>query len=749
MKSSKWIKILLVAMLLIPLQSFFALEKPVVHAETANDPAPSIAHKGEYKGKILFDNTHGETAGAADWVIDGGFSDFANAIADEGYDVQELRKTSPITYDDLKAYKVFVLGEANIPFKASEQQALLDYVTNGGSIFFIGDHYNSDRNLNRWDAGEVYNGYRRGAWDDPTKGMSSDEAQSSAMQGVTSSDWLSDNFGLKFRSNALGDITGGETVVSPEDSFGITEGVTTVEMHAGSTLAITNPDIAKGLIYMPKNPPAWGSAVDEGVYDGGGIDEGAFAAISKVGKGKAAFIGDSSPVEDPTTKYLREDNGGTKTTYDGFLGEGQDAVFLTNTVKWLADQEDYTSFDGKVTLSEKTPLKDFESNPALSTEPEKEPWSNPPSGYKWWDPTTFAPGSYGSSSEAAPQPTYDFVHQKVLPNNGSEFQIRLELKGLNPKQTVSNLKVGLYLTQGGAQIGQFEGATAPGYSGEFSVTADSNGYAYKDLNVKVKPGSTGAARLRVKQAGDNAFTEDVTLGDVDPEPLPDSGPTLPDLSPIGQARSQSDGQLVTVEGVVTSNIGTWGGKGFYLQDDTGGIYVFENTDSQLKLGDKVKLTAEKTTYNDEVELSNIIKVTKEGTGELPEPKVATTVTKDNQGQLITLEKVKIKNLEQVDSNGTFEFDAKSGKQTTRVRVDSRTGINYNDWKKQYAKSAHVTITGIASNFKGTYQLKPRMEEDFTALPDHNPPGHDNNNIKNWLNYIGNKLLNLIISIFHY
>src|SRR5699024_4233522 len=97
----------------------------------------------------------------------------------------------------------------------------------------------------------------------------------------------------------------------------------------------------------------------EGVYNNGGIEEGAFAAIAKKGKGKAAFIGDSSPVEDSSPKYLREDNGETKTTYDGFLGEGDDATFLIQTVEWLADQEDYTSSDGEIELSDETPLKDF------------------------------------------------------------------------------------------------------------------------------------------------------------------------------------------------------------------------------------------------------------------------------------------------------------------------------------------------------------------------------------------------------
>lgn len=366
-------------------------------------PSPSMS---TLKGKnILFDNTHGETAGSADWVINGGFSDFADGLRQKGFNVDQLNRSIPFTYGEqaitlkkLRQYDVFIIGEANIPFKTSEQDAMLEYVKEGGSIFFIADHYNSDRNLNRWDAGEIYNGYRRGAWSDPTKGMSSEEAHSPAMQGVTSSEWLKNNFGVLFRSNALGDITSGESVVPPDQAFGITKGVNTVEMHAGSTLAIINPHIAKGLIYMPKNPPAWSHAVDQGVYDGGGIPEGAFAAISKVGKGKAAFLGDSSPVEDSTPKYVSEENGSTKTTYDGFSKEGQDGLFLIQTVEWLSKHESYAKFDGKVPLSQKTPLKDFEKNPALSTEPQPEPWSTPYSGYKWYDPKTYAPGSYGALS---------------------------------------------------------------------------------------------------------------------------------------------------------------------------------------------------------------------------------------------------------------------------------------------------------------------------------------------------------------
>ncbi|GAA3325234.1 hypothetical protein GCM10020331_056280 [Ectobacillus funiculus] len=74
--------------------------------------------------KVLFDNTHGQTAGAADWVIDGGFSDFADALRADHFTVDQLERTIPFTYgeqavtfDKLKDYDVFIIGEANIPYK--------------------------------------------------------------------------------------------------------------------------------------------------------------------------------------------------------------------------------------------------------------------------------------------------------------------------------------------------------------------------------------------------------------------------------------------------------------------------------------------------------------------------------------------------------------------------------------------------------------------------------------------------------
>ncbi|WP_243652983.1 Ig-like domain-containing protein [Tumebacillus sp. BK434] len=688
----------------------------VAQAEGPTDPAPVIPAKvvNENAGKkVLFDNTHGQTAGAADWVIDGGFSDFGNALAENGYYVKELRKTSPITLSDLQDYDVFIIGEANNPYKKSEQDAMLQFVQNGGSIFFIGDHYNADRNKNRWDANEVFNGYRRGAWENPAKGMSAQEAASAQMQGVQSSDWLGQNFGIRFRFNALADITA-TNVAAPADTFGITQGVKTVAMHAGATLAILDPNKAKGLVYMPKTNERWANAVDQGVYNGGGIEEGPYAAIAKVGGGKAAFIGDSSPVEDATPKYLREDTGKKKTTYDGFK-EQDDATLLVNMVNWLAKKENYTSFANKgIALDPVTPLLAFET-PQNTTEPQPEPWAAPDPGYLWYDSSTFKPGSYGSVQAAPVPPVYSTVHQAQLPAN-EVFQIRMVGDNFLPNSTVSGFNLGIYLA-GGTQVAQVQNPdgtwpTSYGYSAQFSMTADAFGHATKTVNVRLKPGTAlGDASLRIRQASTALATKTVTIANVPAEQLPEDKPPVPTTITIGEARDKAVGQLVTVQGVITTQPGAFGGQGFYLQDETGGVYVFQSQ-AGFNVGDRVEITAATEVYNTEFELTEVMAIKKIGTAELPAAKVVNAVDATNQGQRVTLENVKISNLHGVTPAGSFEFNATNDNGTTVIRVDGRTGLTLD--KFSYKDGQTVTVSGVSSIFKGTFQLKPTALSDFAA-----------------------------------
>ncbi|WP_420848825.1 endonuclease [Paenibacillus antarcticus] len=712
---ARFVKSAIAMSLALSLQVGFNNGSSSVFAEGPTDTAPYIQAKvvNENAGKkVLFDNTHGQTAGAADWVIDGAFSDFGNALANNGYDVKELRKTTPITYNDLKDYDVFVIAEANIPFKQSEQVAMEQYVQAGNSIFFIGDHYNADRNKNRWDGSEAMNGYRRGAWADPAKGMSVDERNSAAMQGVVSSDWLGSKFGVRFRYNALGDITA-NNIVAPDQSFGITAGVSTVAMHAGSTLAIMDPTKAKGIVFLPTTNAAWPNAVDQGVYNGGGIAEGPYVAVSKVGAGKAAFIGDSSPVEDATPKYLREETGTKKTTYDGFK-EQNDGVLLVNMVNWLSKKESYTNLNqvSNLQLDQTTALLPIEA-PETSTEPQSEPWSAPAAGYKWWDSSTFKPGSYGSSTASAAL-TYSFVHQAQLPN-AQDFKIRVVVDNLPANSTVSGFSTGIYLTSGGTQIAKIQNddgiwPSAFGYSSTYSLTSNGNGRAYKDLNVRVKPGTLGAANLRLRQNGNNLITNVVQVANVSAEEIPAEGNPIPNKITIAEARNKAQGTTVTIEGVVTTDPGIFGGQTFYLQDDTAGIYVFQ-TLSGFHQGDVVKITAPLALYNTEIELTDPIAIVKTGTTALPVPQVA-TASDANQGQLVQLRDVTIRNVIAATPTGSFEFDAVNGSISIHVRVDVRTGLNLTDFS--YKEGQVVDVAGISAIFKGVYQLKPRGSSDFTG-----------------------------------
>lgn len=595
-----------IAVILLP---YMAIPKVNAYSVTQADPAPTltasatpipspngvIAPKGE---TVLFDNTHGETAGQADWVIDGAFSDFANSIANLGYNVKEFRSTNAYTANPtitpavLQGVNILVLAESQIPFKQSEQTAISSFVANGGAVLYIGDHYDSDRNKNTIDSTEAFNGYRRGAdtqaaaqitasaegnsqnyypnLDPMTAGMSSEAANSGAMQGVVTSDWLSDTFGVRFRYNAIDNLANdGQVPVSQaNDAFNITQGVNDVALHAGATIEITNPNTAYGLVYLPTLTSANKStyAVDDGVYGdaavgnsnsgGGGTNEGAYVAIAKHGSGKAAFIGDTSMVEDATPKYANEESGGLKSTFDGFK-EQNDSVLLENLINWLGtEQSNYNQFNQSGvsdstlpnrTLASSTPLitsdtitklqaagdtskyLQYENEvPAESKEvPGTEPWAAPTSGYLWYSPSTFKNGSFGSVVDPTVQPGYEIDYPTTNINNngksaivaGADNVITIKFTGLMPNTTTSaGYNVGIYGLNGNAsQIaistvpGQTTTQTTPGYSSKFEVTADANGNATAVVHVKVPANDVGAANFRLRTGSTAVKTDSIDL----------------------------------------------------------------------------------------------------------------------------------------------------------------------------------------------------------------------------------------------
>lgn len=448
-------------------------EQPVTTGESEywNKEVPEKIPANPNGKLVLFDVSHISTAGASDWVIDGAFSDFADALAEAGYHVKEYRGVDKnndgiytffddrkaenidknewiITFDAIKDADVFVLAESNRPFRGDEYAALKQFLDAGKGIYFISDHYNADRNMNTWDSTETFNGYNRSTADRYSLGGAYGDLRN---PGDANKGWLAETFGIRFRFNGINCKQGASDVRPPEQCEGLTEGTGPVLIAAGATLAIVDGSKAKGLVYLAANDPVsrWGHAPDTGLYFGGAA-EGPYVAISKPGKGKAAFIGDSSPIEDQSPKYRRE-NGGKKKTHPGWTSSGNAATLSMNIIRWLATPEEYESFgtpEHPRGTETPTPMADIEKQ-----ETEAEPWTQP-DGFDPWNPSTYAPGAYGAALPASqgsgPVPGDENIEIILAPDvvyKEVPFVVVVS-------STANSPELGVYIKQGGEQKGQ-------------------------------------------------------------------------------------------------------------------------------------------------------------------------------------------------------------------------------------------------------------------------------------------------------
>ncbi len=248
--------------------------------------------------KFLFDATHAETAGNADWVIDedggvpqriptpaqstitgatvetywtGALSSWGIALAKLGHTVETLPSGTAITYgngsnaQDLSNYDVFVVDEPNKVFTAAEKVAILNFVNNGGGLFMVSDHTGSDRDGDGWDSPAIWNDL-----------MSNNTVQTNP-------------FGFTIDLANFSDIT--SNVLTNSSSTTILTGsqgtVTQMEFNNGTTATINpavNPNV-KGLI--------WKTSATQN-------NNNIMSLSSTYGTGRLFFVGDSSPIDDGT-----------------------------------------------------------------------------------------------------------------------------------------------------------------------------------------------------------------------------------------------------------------------------------------------------------------------------------------------------------------------------------------------------------------------------------------------------------------
>lgn len=229
-------------------------------------------------------------------------------------------------------------------------------------------------------------------------------------------------------------------------------------------------------------------------------------------------------------------------------------------------------------------------------------------------------------------------------------------------------------------------------------------------NFKAQVTITGSLEAYFSTAGlksPSAFTI-LSAGEAPPKPTT--------VDTLAKARTMP-GELISVEAIVTTGTGFWGGKAFYIQDDTAGMYVY-SSNASVAPGDQVRLTGTVSSYSGEVQFQPSTIEVLSTSNPLPAVQTITPagVNEDTQGERVELHKVTIKNLVSVNSYGTFEFTAThENGETVVVRNDNRNGLDFNRFIQEYKEGDLIHVSGIASKFYDTYQLKTLGLESFDLV----------------------------------
>nr|WP_236668850.1 hydrolase [Hymenobacter rubidus] len=274
--------------------------------------------------KFLFDASHAELAGNADWAldVDGGvtpryptpaasgitastsetywtaaLSSWGVALVKLGNTVENLPAGTAITYgnasnpQDLANYSVFVVDEPNTLFTATEKTAIVSFVQHGGGLFMISDHTVSDRNNDGYDSPAIWNDL------------------------MTNNSVQANPFGYSIALTNISETTS-NVLASPTNTIlhGSQGDVTQLKFSNGATLTKTSGSAAVPLI--------WQSTASQG-------NTNIMCLSSTYGTGRVVCITDSSPADDGT-------GSPGNTVYPGWTELASHAKLHLNASLWLA-----------------------------------------------------------------------------------------------------------------------------------------------------------------------------------------------------------------------------------------------------------------------------------------------------------------------------------------------------------------------------------------------------------------------------
>lgn len=277
--------------------------------------------------KFLFDASHAETAGNADWVLDvdggvvpryptpaasgitastpetfwtAGLSSWGVALVKLGNSVENLPTGTAITYgntsnpQDLANYNVFVVDEPNTLFSAAEKTAILTFVKNGGGLFMISDHDVSDRNNDGEDSPAIWNDL------------------------MTNNSVQANPFGYSIALTNISETSSNVLASSTNVILRGTQGnVSQLKFSNGATVSKTSGSQAVPLV--------WQGSSAQG-------NSNIMCASSTFGTGRVFVITDSSPADDGT-------GSPGNTVYPGWTEIASHAPLHMNASLWLAKQQ--------------------------------------------------------------------------------------------------------------------------------------------------------------------------------------------------------------------------------------------------------------------------------------------------------------------------------------------------------------------------------------------------------------------------
>ncbi|WP_224746179.1 hypothetical protein [Mucilaginibacter glaciei] len=280
--------------------------------------------------KFLFDASHLENAGSADWQIDadgtenvpsytggttvetkaqrfptpsytgitasttedywkGAMSAWAVELVKKGELVESLPSGTALTYgnssnaQDLSNYDVFVVVEPNRLFTAAEKTAIMNFVSNGGGLVMIADHTAATT------AGTDANGYNPS--DRDGDGYDSPRVWNDLM----TNNGINNNNPFGFTINYV-DISEGPSTNVYTGSNANAAKVLNGAAGTASKLAFYNGSVAT--LTPGTNANVQGLFWRNSVTNGG--TAGVMSLLSTYGSGRIFFVGDSSPSDDGT-----------------------------------------------------------------------------------------------------------------------------------------------------------------------------------------------------------------------------------------------------------------------------------------------------------------------------------------------------------------------------------------------------------------------------------------------------------------